>query len=216
MYPTNQIIKVFYSQAEYLNREWTTFEQLFMFSEARSKLLYDNRISEFTDTIKFSLIYDIEMTISRLTDQTKKNGNPNLTVESFVEQVCNNVDKTINEKDQEKRKNRITRLWKRLPKLVHEIRKFRNKSIAHLDLKVACGDKAPSLSRLRTIKKAVEVIRIIAEEGLALATGKMRSIKNQRIERATRWVHGCLQFGSERPSEMLRVMDKKAVTNAVN
>ena len=91
----------------------------------------------------------------------------------------------------------------RVKKLAPKIRDFRNKLLAHLDLDTATGKAPLSLSRLRTIRRAVEEICHIAAECRFLETDSFLDIRNERIKSAVKWCSKCVVYGSENPSQVL-------------
>lgn len=217
-----QMTQAFFNQARYLHRQWTAYEQLFRASDSRNNLLFAPKTAELFRAIQIALINDVMITISRLTDPQgrrpnknlnsgltdpqERGQNKNLCVERFVEHVCGIVASEKGDISQSKSAENLKRRATRLAQLVPGIRKFRNKILAHLDLDVACGDLVISPSRLQTIRRAVQAIQKIAQDGEVLEDGTYRDISSPGVASSAKWMHGCLHFGSDKSEAVSRAL----------
>ncbi|MGC9259642.1 MAG: hypothetical protein ACP5I8_06125 [Phycisphaerae bacterium] len=204
---------VFFNHARHLHRQWTAFEQLFVDykltarSERPDNILLMGHARELFDAVKLALINDVIMTIARLTDPKQTRNKRNLSIEHMVEYSRNLMMNRAGgplEVVQAKRLQRLQVHHIRVKKLTPKIRDFRNKLLAHLDLDTATGKAPLSLSRLRTVRRAVEEIYHIAAECRFLETDSFLDIRNEGIKSAVKWCLKCVAYGSENPSQVLR------------
>ena len=136
----------------WLNAKWNVYKQLFAKSEARINLLNDFA-PDFFQIVHDSVLYDIFLTISRLTDPAETGGWKNLTFRRLMGML-----------EAEGRSTLITELTPVLETIEEKckpIRPWRNKLIAHKDFGSGLKyepDPLPGVSR-QMIEEALAAIR---------------------------------------------------------
>ena len=135
-----------------LHVKWKIFRQLFGKSEQRVALLNDFA-PDFFSIVHDSILYDIFLTISRLTDPAETGGWKNLTFRRLMKML-----------EAEGRGNLVTKLTPVLEAIEEKckpIRPWRNKRIAHKDFGSRLKyepDPVPGISR-QMIEEALAAIR---------------------------------------------------------
>ena len=114
----------------WLHAKWKIYRQLFAKSERRINLLNDFA-PDFFQVVHDSVLYDIFLTISRLTDPAETWGKKNLTFQRLI--------RMLEADGRQELVNKLTPVLKTAEKKCEAIRPWRNKWIAHKDFGTVCN-----------------------------------------------------------------------------
>ncbi len=163
----NQVIGV--------HTKWVNYRQLFGASDTRLKLL-DKCAHAFFLIIHNALIVDVLMSLSKFTDPAGKGERKTLSFEQLQKQVKKNGDRELASK--------LSEILGKLKETSEEIQSYRNKRLAHLDLKIA-------MKRAKLDKISVKMI----EEVLALAGEYMNAIEGHYYQTEVLYEFGISSYG---------------------
>lgn len=134
----------------WLNIKWGEYVELFGTKPSRIELI-NNAAGVFFRIVQDTLWVDTLLHIARLTDAPKSVGKDNLTIRRLTEYI-----------NDEEFKNKIVELVNIAVKKAKFCKDWRNRHIAHIDLKLALKDNAKNL-KSASRKKVKEVLKSISD-----------------------------------------------------
>lgn len=139
---SEKVVEALWKHITELHAEWKSLLQLFGVSQAQSDFL--NKVAgAFFDTVYQTLIRDILLGISRLTDPLSTAGKDNLVLERLATLPEVQADSALSTK--------VAVKLSEVKGKATSIRDYRNKYLAHLDLAASLGpgsDVLPGIKRL--------------------------------------------------------------------
>jgi hypothetical protein len=154
-----------------LETRWEIYRQLFDHSPMR--LLFLDKCSSIFVLIEKLLVSDVQLSLSRLTDPARKGHHENLSLEYLKEQVEALGDCELS--------SRLRIMLDDLQKKCREIKRRRNKRLAHSDLRT---------SLQRSVRPMNILTRQMIEDALSLAGEYMNTIQAHYCEGTVLYEHG--------------------------
>lgn len=140
----------------FLFYRWKIFRQLFVSGKENLALLNQSGSNVFA-LLQTLMIDDVFLTLSRLTDPEKTRADENVSIKNLLRKIDGDLDNKLRED--------LRKKLKKLEALSINLRKHRNKRIAHLDLDhaikvrslppVTNGDLEDALDLVKSIMKSV-------------------------------------------------------------
>jgi hypothetical protein len=138
---SEKIVEAIWNHIAELHAEWKTLIQLFGVSQAQSDFL-NKKAGDFFETVHQTLIRDILLGISRLTDPLSTAGKDNLVLERLLQLPEVVANSTLSSK--------VAAQLIEVKAQAGPIRDYRNKYLAHLDLVASLApgsDVLPGIAR---------------------------------------------------------------------
>lgn len=147
----NEIIEKLHYEVLLIHTKWEMYRQLFRHSDARLQLLSE-RTYAFFSLIQRVLMNDIRLSLSKLIDPARTGKHDNLSFAHLGQLMEENGDLVLSPK--------LSQTLCDLEKECKEIQTYRNKLLAHSDLKTAMQDGANLQTiSLESSEKALELTR---------------------------------------------------------
>lgn len=148
---TEQKLQLLIQQYGILLRVYETFKNLYVEQPKRVELM--NELSgSFFILVRDSLLANVVMSISRMSDPAEFKGNENVTLRSLAEQTVSSDWPSHEDRDTYLEKLRI------LKEIKGSITKLRDKQIAHADLSSMLGEKNYNFPKIKHLEKTLGVI----------------------------------------------------------
>ena len=165
------------SEIIWIHGRWIIYRQIFAKSQRRIDLL-NECASTFFYVIQNVLIGEVQISLSKLMDPAQTRGSENLSLKTLYEKIALEGDVELT--------RRLNGVLERLRIQCEPFRTWRNKRLAHLDLKASLESELNPLPG---------VSREMIEEGLVLVRLFMNEIERAYLDSETGYEHFILDHG---------------------